>query len=241
MNIFKLILVLSSLFLLGCNNSVEHKEDVLSGSRTNTNDSIDIKKAQKNMQVAMQALFKINNQTLSKTNSQKIQQKSGSQNCLDGGNFLYDVSVKNNVQTTVMFFKQCKVNETYIDGTIVFKSDNDTYTKTMKLLGFNFKNEAMDFYTNSFVAEENPVEFWAKKDGEITVNTKCFTEQFKIKTLEKMYETHDSTTNIAKGKMELNGAIYTYANPDVTIEVGDTVETMLQSELNTETETCEES
>ena len=133
-------------------------------------------------------------------------------------NIIIDEKTVNNVSTMLM---NGVMNEKNSDGEI-----NNMSVTNMK-----------------FVEKETSTESWVNIDGMIKIESKCFTGTYTFKTIEKLVEAKDGSDNFESGILNLNNATYTFKNPDVTIKVGSTTETILQSELEKrfETETvCDE-
>ena len=93
------------------------------------------------------------------------------------------------------------------------------------------------------VEKETSTEFWYTMDGSMSIESKCFTGAYTFKTIEKLVQAKDGSENLESGILKLNSATYTFNNPDVTIKIGSSTETILQSDLEKrfETETvCDE-
>lgn len=84
-------------------------------------------------------------------------------------------------------------------------------------------------------------ESWGTIDGDMAIESKCFTGKYTLETVEKLVEASDGTENTQSGILKINGATYTFENPHVSIKVGDEETTVLQSELEKELEstTCD--
>ncbi len=76
-------------------------------------------------------------------------------------------------------------------------------------------------------------ESWSTIDGTINLESKCTTGTYTFQTIEKLVEAKDANDNLESGILKLNGATYTFENPQVTITAGTESETILQSELET--------
>jgi len=81
------------------------------------------------------------------------------------------------------------------------------------------------------VEKDTSSESWSTIDGKMSIESKCFTGKYTFETVEKLVDATDESDNVESGILKLNGAIYTFNNPDVTIKVGSATETILQSEL----------
>ena len=108
---------------------------------------------------------------------------------------------------------------------------------TMSINGVvNQKNSSgeinnMSVTNMKFVEKETSAESWSTIDGSMSIESKCFTGTYSFQTIEKLIEAKDGTDNLKSGILKLNGATYTFNNPNVTIKIGSKIETILQSEL----------
>jgi hypothetical protein len=69
-------------------------------------------------------------------------------------------------------------------------------------------------------------------DGELSIVSKCSTESFNLKTIEKLIYVSDYTGNIKSGVLEINSATYTYNDPYVTIKTALEEQIILQEEID---------
>lgn len=134
---------------------------------------------------------------------------------------------------------QCSIDDTYMNGTISTVALSDGSEKNT-LTNLTIRYGEISLQTASFVDVEHLDEHWYTIDGTISITSACFTGNYEFETIEKLYETADGSAVIS-GIFELNGARYTFENPNVTIKVGDEEETIPQSELEqrmSNTTTC---
>ncbi|HHD81983.1 MAG TPA: hypothetical protein ENK94_02200 [Campylobacterales bacterium] len=82
-------------------------------------------------------------------------------------------------------------------------------------------------------------ESWTTIDGKMAFETKCITGTYTFETVEKLVDAKDGSDNLESGILKLNGATYTFENPNVTIEAGSESETILQSELEKRMESAD--
>ena len=225
MNFFKLSLITASLLLIGCGS--DSKSD-------DTPKTTTIADATSNMNAlnALGNLTKINN-NFTTTKMQKIS-KNQTFSCTQGGRISMDVS--DDEHTITMVMDKCKEPNSYMDGNLkIIEKDNGYYKMEMSNITIKSNNRETTSATQ-LVIEGNDNEYWSKIDGDMSFVSQCFTGSFNIKTLEKMYEMQDGSDGVEKGKIELNGASYTFNYPNVTIKAGSETKTMLQSELDKEME-----
>jgi hypothetical protein len=221
MNFFKLSLITASLLLIGC------------GSDSKSDDTISIADATKNMK-ALSAVGNLSNINTN-TSKSKIQKLSKNQtlSCSQGGSMSIDIS--EDETTVTMIMNKCKEVDSYMDGHLNLINQDNGYFK-MEMSNITFKNDKETTSAQKLIIEGNDNEYWSKIDGDMSFISQCFTGTFNIKTLEKIYEMQDGSDGVEKGKIELNGATYTFNYPNVTIKAGSETKTMLQSELDKEME-----
>jgi len=175
--------------------------------------------------------------------SNKLQKTSSSEkqsaNCDNGGTVSIDVIGT----TTSIVTHQCKYGHYYMDGSISLNELSDGSEK-FTMSNMTMKDGEIDMYVSQMVFVDNESEHWSTMDGDIKIDSKCFSGKYDFKTIEKMYEAQDGSDNVESGVVELNGARYTFSNPYVTIKVGGKEsESILQSELEKKmnnTLTCSE-
>jgi hypothetical protein len=123
----------------------------------------------------------------------------------------------------------------YMNLTMEEKTINNISTTTMNgVVNQKNSNGAVNniSITNmKFIEKETSAESWFTIDGSMSIESKCFTGTYNFQTIQKLVEMKDGTENIESGILKLNNATYTFENPDVTIEIGSSTETILQSEL----------
>ena len=179
---------------------------------------------------------------INQINSEKLQKTSFSKpesyNCDNGGT----ISIESNGNSFSMVANQCKYDSYYINGTVNSTELSDGSEK-LTMSNLTMKDGEIDMTASQMVIVENESEFWSTIDGDIQIVSKCFSGNYNFKTIEKIYDAQDGSDNIERGVLELNGARYTFDNPNVTIKVGDSEETISQSELEkrmNNTTTCSE-
>ena len=169
--------------------------------------------------------------SISVTSSTKLQ-KTQSNNCTNGGSTTFNyVESSDSVTFT---FSSCKEENTFIDGTMIMtQSDDEKHTK------MQFKDLIMDdgktqITSSNLIFEDDSQGDWSTIDGDLGVVSTCFSGNFDLKTVAKLYEAQDNSDNLESGILKLNGATYTFDNPYVTIKAGSEERTILQSELEKE-------
>ena len=226
MNIFKLSLITASLLLIGCGS--DSKSDDAPKATT-------ITEAVNNTK-AFNAIGNLSN--INRTNTSKMQKLSKNQTfpCSGGGTMSLNTSEDETESTIVM--NKCNQEGSYIDGSLtMIEKDNGYFKVTMKNLTVKDSN-GDKISAQQLVMEGNDNEYWSVMNGDISIVAKCFNATLDIKTLEKMYEMQDGSDGVEKGKIELNGASYTFSYPNVTIKAGSETKTMLQTELDKEMESA---
>jgi hypothetical protein len=224
MNFFKLSLITASLLLIGCGS--DSKND-------NTPQATNISDATNNMK-ALSAIGNLSEINLN-TSTSKMQKLSKNQtfSCSKGGSLSMDNSEDGTA--TIMVMDKCTEVDSYMDGNLkIIEQDNGYYK--MEMSNVTIKNNGETTSAKKLIIEGNDNEYWSKIDGDMSFVSQCFTGEFNIKTLEKIYEMQDGSDGVEKGKIELNGATYTFNYPNVTIKAGSENKTMLQSELDKEME-----
>jgi len=178
----------------------------------------------------------------SQLNNSKLQKTSFSKGdtytCDNGGKITLSVEGS----TTTIVGTQCQYGTSYINGTMSMTYLADGSEK-FNMSNLTLKDGDIEMSISQMVFVDNETEHWATMDGDIKIVSKCFSGTYNFTTIEKMYEAQDGTYNVESGVFELNGARYTFSNPTVTIKVGETEETILQSELEQridDTTTCSE-
>jgi len=229
MKIYKLTLVVVALFLVGCGSDDDKK------STSDENEAKSVSEAKNNFK-SLSALSNMNKGLSSLSQNAKMQKSSKSQTypCSNGGTLSSSLSADETVIN--MVFNKCKHGNSYIDGEMVITENETTYTSKIVMNNLTVNDAGTDFFSKKFVVEDNSAEYWSTIDGDLKIGSKCFTGKFDFKTLEKMYDAQDNSDNIEKGKMVLNGATYTFNNPNVTIEAGSETKTISQAELEKEFE-----
>ena len=123
----------------------------------------------------------------------------------------------------------------YIDLTMEEKTVNNISTTSMDgTVNQKNNNGAINNITiknMKFVEKETSSDSWSTIDGSMNIESKCFTGSYTLETVEKLVDAKDGSDNTESGILKLNSATYTFKNPDVTIQVGSSTETILQSEL----------
>lgn len=226
MNIFKLSLITTSLLLIGCGS--DSKSDDTPKATTIT-EAVNNTKALN----ALGNLSKINS-----VNSSKMQKLSQNQTfpCSGGGTMSIKTSEDETESTIVM--DECNQDNSFINGSFtMIEKDNGYFKMTMKNLTVKESNGDKTI-AKELVMEGNDNEYWSAINGDISISSQCFNATLDIKTLEKMYEMQDDSDGVEKGKIELNGASYTFNYPNVTIKAGSETKTMLQTELDKEMESA---
>jgi len=225
MNFFKVTLFTASLLLIGCGS--DSKSD-------DTPKATTIKEATNNTKI----LATIGKLSKMNTTNSRMQKLSNNQT------FPCDTSGSKSIETsedateTTLIMNKCQESDEYIDGSLsVITKDNGYFKATMKNLTVK-ENNGDTTSAKQLVIEGNDNEYWSKMDGDISFNSQCFNAKLNIKTLEKMYDMQDGSDGVEKGKIELNGASYTFNYPNVTIKAGNETKTMLQSELDKEMESA---
>ena len=221
MNFLKLSLITASLLLIGCGSSSDD-------GGSDAPEATTIEKAESNFKAfggAMSSSQELKNQN---TKMKQLAKTEGG-SCANGGTLSMDLSEdEKNINIS---FNNCKFDDTYIDGTMIITAYDDYHYK-MEMKDLTIKDSESDTYFKSLALEENELEYWSTMDGDINMNSKCFTGKYNIATLERMVEAQDASDSIESGKLKLNGAIYTFNNPNVTIEVGGKTKTITQTELD---------
>ena len=225
MNFFKLSLVATSLLLIGCGSS-SNKSSTAPKATT-------VKDATKNIKAldSLKSLEKIGQSTTTKM--QKLS-KAQSVPCSGGGTMSVDISEDETTSTIVM--NKCTQGDSYLNGTLTTIEQDNGYYK-ISINGLTVKQNNEETSATKLVMEGNDKEYWSTIDGDLKFkSSNCFSGTFDIKTLEKMYDMQDGSDGVRKGKLELNGATYTFDYPNVTIQVGGESKTMTQKELEKEME-----
>jgi hypothetical protein len=232
MNFLKLSLITASLLLIGCGSSSDD-------GGSDAPEATTIEKAESNFKAfggAMSSSQELKNQNT----KMKQLAKTESGSCTHGGTF--SMSLSEDETNMNMSFNNCKFDDTYIDGTMIM-TEYDDYHYKMEMKNLTMKDSENDLYFKNLALEENELEYWSTIDGDMNINSKCFTGKYNFTTLERLIETQDASDNLESGKLKLNGAIYTFNNPNVTIEVAGKTKTILQTELDeqmTSETTCKE-
>jgi len=162
-------------------------------------------------------------------------------NCkMDGASYDGDIKITNinSNDSKIEITKYKYSNSTgsgYINITMEDKTLNDISTTTIDG-EVNQKSNSGEINNISvsnmkFVEKDTSSESWSTIDGGMSIESKCFTGKYTFETVEKLVDATDGSDNVESGILKLNGATYTFNNPDVTINVGSSTETILQSEL----------
>lgn len=99
--------------------------------------------------------------------------------------------------------------------------------------------EVNDMKVTNYIikVKETSDESWFTVDGGMEFKSKCLSGTYTFETVEKLVDARDGSDNLESGILKINGATYTFENPNVTIEAGSESETMLQSEFDKRIET----
>jgi hypothetical protein len=223
MNFFKLSLITASLLLIGCGSNSKSDDTPKVTTIADATSNI-------NALNAIGNLTKVNN-NFTTTKMQKVS-KNQTFSCSKGGRISMDVS--EDTHTITMVMDKCTEVDSYMDGNLkIIEQDNGYYKMEMSNITIK-DNKGETTSAKQLIIEANDNEYWSKMDGDISFISQCFKGSFNIKTLEKMYEMQDGSDGVEKGKIELNGASYSFNYPNVTIKAGSETRTMLQSELDKE-------
>jgi len=228
-----LALMTTSLLMVGCGGGGSDTPNVTEIKNLN-----DAEKSYKSLS-ALSSLDKIGNKNNNLKMSKLSLEKTGTIPC-DSGSIVYNIS--DDAKTTSFTMKKCSLDTSYFNGTMSMIKLDDNSEK-FELKNMTIKDEKMTMISSSFIFIDNEAEHWATMNGDMNIESKCFTGKYNFKTIEKMYEAQDQSDNVESGIIELNGATYTFANPHVTIKVGSQERTILQSALEKEIEsstTCSE-
>jgi hypothetical protein len=127
----------------------------------------------------------------------------------------------------------------HYNHTMSYGFDPETNVYTMKHNGTmkqteNAEEETMITKDLTIQFKNGLSESWSKIDGELEISSKCLNDSFTFKTTEKLVEAKDKSGNLDSGIIEINGAMFTFENPNVTIKTATEEETILQSELDKE-------
>ena len=191
-----------------------------------------------------QALSSINSidsagNELNSKQSANTNNKTTTNNCNYGGT----VSISTEGTTTTIIAKQCKSAYSYsLNGSLSIEEFSDG-REIVIMSNLTIKDREIEFYSKKLTFVEHEEQHWSTMNGDMNIISKCFTGNYNFETIEKIYEAQDGSDNAQSGILKLNGATYTFANPYVTIKVGDNEETILQSELEKRMEmgtTCSE-
>ncbi len=224
MNIFKLSLIAISLLLIGCGS--DSKSD-------DTPKATTITEAVNNTK-ALSAIKNLSKLNINNTSKMQKLYKNQTVSCSGGGSMLVNASEDGSEISIEM--NKCNESGSYMDGKLaIIEKDNGYFKMTMKNLTVKESNGDTTS-AKQLVMEGNDNEYWSAIDGDMSITSKCFNAKLDIKTLEKIYEMQDGSDGVEKGKIELNGASYTFNYPNVTIQAGSKTKTMLQTELDKEME-----
>ena len=174
-------------------------------------------------------------------------------NCkMDGASYDGDMIITN-INDTDSKIEMLKYTYSDREGSgymdIVMETQTSNNISTMSMNGVIKQKSSSGEINNmsvknmKFVEKDTSAESWSTMDGSMSIESKCFTGSYTFQTIEKLVDAKDGSDNLKSGILKLNGATYTFNNPDVTIKVGSSTETILQSELEKrfETETvCDE-
>jgi len=125
----------------------------------------------------------------------------------------------------------------YMNFTMQFDTESSAPIITISIDGIvnqtTKSGEKNNLTFSNFVLKDKETsdESWSTINGTVAVESKCTTGTYRFETIEKLVDATDGSDNIESGILKLNGATYTFENPDVIIEAGTEVKTMTQSEL----------
>jgi len=231
MNLKFSLIAIVTLILVGCGGG---SDSPVVPSATLT--KIETINQAKNSFQALGALNSLNQTNTSNTKSSKIfSLKTTSTQCDSG-----TVSLTETATTSVIVANNCTRGTVFMNGTFSESTLEDGSSKT-EMSNLTVRTGTVELKTNKFVIVEKESEFWFTVDGDMKVVAKCFSGQYNFETREKIYDAQDGSDNVERGVLKLNGVMYTFDNPYVTIKIGNTERKILQSELETElTSGCSE-
>lgn len=166
-------------------------------------------------------------------------------NCKEGTSFIDgEMTVVSTNSATVQFtYNQLTVQDVggtqYMNLTVQINNDTNSQITTASMNGVvnntaasgEKNNMTFTDFVSKFTNSNTSNESWSTIDGIIAVESKCVTGTYTFETTQKLVDATDGSTNIESGILKLNGATYTFENPDVIIEAGTETKTMTQSEL----------
>ena len=166
--------------------------------------------------------------------------------CQNGTTFMNGKIITNqddnnnySVKYDKLTFKADDVTQ-YMNMNMGIKENGPVTTLTMNgIIRQTFaSDEINEISMKNLISEdyETESESWSKINGEMAFKGKCFSGSYQFNTIKELVDAKDGSENIESGVLELNGATYTFKNPDVTIKVGNESKTMLQSKLEEEME-----
>ena len=220
MNFFKLPLLATSLLLIGCGSSDKANSDIKQATT--------IEKAKENVK----SLGAIGNfeKAFSSFQSSKMAKIPEAQNIQCEKSGTLSIEISENQQVTTITMKECQNRDEYINGVLTITEYDDNRGK-FEMDNLTIKDNELTLTAKNFIEVYNDSEGWNTLNGNLDIASKCFTGSFAFKTLEKLIDAKGDTDTLESGKIELNGAVYTFNNPNVTITAGSETVTMLQSEL----------
>jgi hypothetical protein len=186
----------------------------------------------------LKTLGSIGNKLSTNTQQKGSLQKSGTQNC-DSGTMTYSISED---EKNINFSSnQCRLDDTTINGSMKMVTLSDG-SERVEFQNLSISSPKESFSSKSLLFVSNETAKWSSIDGDLKITTKCFSGNYDFKTIEKLYEAQDNSDNVERGILEMNGARYTFENPNVTIQAGSESRTILQStlekEMNSQATTC---
>lgn len=147
----------------------------------------------------------------------------------DTGSITIDIS--NDKTTHSILAEKCNITSEnrYMNGNMTI--ENFSNENKVTFTNLELKSSDSNVTITKMVLVNHKIEKWTTIDGDITIVSPCFSGTYNYETIEKIYDTQDDSNNSESGILKMNDVTYTFNNPYVTIKIGDTEETILQSEL----------